>query len=324
MLLTKYIFAIVTTFLALTSFKALADDYPNRTVKVIVPFAAGGGADIVARAVFQKVSAQLGQPFVIENKGSAGGIIGSDLVAKALPDGYTLLLGQTGPNAINPALFPKIPYDPIKDFSPIIQLTSYPYVLAVNLNLPENNLVELVAFAKTHPGAITFSTAGNGSSAQLAAELFMKASKIQMTHVPYKGAGPALMDAVAGVVSMTFGDAGSSTPMVLDNRIRAIAVTSKNRSRLLPDVPSIAESGYPGFEAVAWHGILAPAKIPPAIIKKLNLEIAKALKDPEIRTRFSKDGLEIVGGSPEDFSIYIKTEVDKWGKVVRESNIKID
>jgi hypothetical protein len=324
MLLTKYIFAIVTTFLALTSFKALADDYPNRPVKVIVPFAAGGGADIVARAVFQKVSAQLGQPFVIENKGSAGGIIGSDLVAKALPDGYTLLLGQTGPNAINPALFPKIPYDPIKDFSPIIQLTSYPYVLAVNLNLPEKNLVELVAFAKTHPGAITFSTAGNGSSAQLAAELFMKASKIQMTHVPYKGAGPALMDAVAGVVSMTFGDAGSSTPMVLDNRIRAIAVTSKNRSRLLPDVPSIAESGYPGFEAVAWHGILAPAKTPPAIIKKLNLEIVKVLKDPEIRTRFSKDGLEIVGGSPEDFSIYIKTEVDKWGKVVRESNIKID
>ena len=234
------------------------------------------------------------------------------------------MLGQTGPNAINPALFTKIPYDPIKDFSPIIQLTSYPYVLAVNLNLPEKNLAELVAFAKTHPGVITFSTAGNGSSAQLAAELFMKASKTQMTHVPYKGAGPALMDAVAGVVSMTFGDAGSSTPMVLDNRIRAIAVTSKNRSRLLPEVPSVAESGYPGFEAVAWHGILAPAKTPPAIIKKLNQEIAKVLKDPEIRARFSKDGLEIVGGSPEDFSIYIKAEVDKWGKVVRESNIKID
>ena len=324
MQLSKYIVAIITIFLALASYNTLADDYPSRPVKVIVPFAAGGGADIVARAVFQKVSTQLGQPFIIENKGSAGGIIGSDSVAKAPPDGYTLLLGQTGPNAINPALFTKIPYDPIKDFSPIIQLTSYPYVLAVNLNLPEKNLVELVAFAKTHPGAITFSTAGNGSSAQLAAELFMKASKIQMTHVPYKGAGPALMDAVAGVVSMTFGDAGSSTPMVLDNRIRAIAVTSKNRSRLLPDVPSIAESGYPGFEAVAWHGILAPAKTPPAIIKKLNQEIAKALKNPEIRTRFSKDGLEIVGGSPEDFTIYIKAEVDKWGKVVRESNIKLD
>ena len=324
MQLSKYIVTIITTFLALASYNALADDYPNRPVKVIVPFAAGGGADIVARAVFQKVSTQLGQPFIIDNKGSAGGIIGSDSVAKAPPDGYTLLLGQTGPNAINPALFTKIPYDPIKDFSPIIQLTSYPYVLAVNLNLPEKNLAELVAFAKTHPGIITFSTAGNGSSAQLAAELFMKASKIQMTHVPYKGAGPALMDAVAGVVSMTFGDAGSSTPMVLDNRIRAIAVTSKNRSRLLPAVPSVAESGYPGFEAVAWHGILAPAKTPPAIIKKLNQEIAKVLKDPEIRARFSKDGLEIVGGSPEDFSIYIKAEVDKWGKVVRESNIKID
>ena len=191
MQLSKYIVIIITTFLALVSYNTLADDYPNRPVKVIVPFAAGGGADIVARAVFQKVSAQLGQPFIIENKGSAGGIIGSDSVAKAPPDGYTLLLGQTGPNAINPALFTKIPYDPIKDFSPIIQLTSYPYVLAVNLNLPEKNLAELVAFAKTHPGVITFSTAGNGSSAQLAAELFMKASKTQMTHVPYKGAGPA-------------------------------------------------------------------------------------------------------------------------------------
>jgi len=324
MQLSKYISPVIAIFLAIFSQSGLADDYPNRPVKVVVPFAAGGGADIVARAIFQKVSAQMGQPFVIENKGSAGGILGSDSVAKAAPDGYTLLLGQTGPNAINPALFAKIPYDPVKDFAPIIQLTSYPYVLAVNLNLPEKNLAELVAYAKAHPGAITFSTAGNGSSAQLAAELFMKASKIQMTHVPYKGAGPALMDAVSGVVSMTFGDAGSSTPMVLDNRIRAVAVTSKNRSLLLPGVPTIAESGYPGFEAVAWHGVLAPAKTPPEIIKKLNQEIAKALKDPEIRNRFSRDGLEIVGGSPEDFSNYIKAEVGKWGKVVRESNIKLD
>jgi tripartite-type tricarboxylate transporter receptor subunit TctC len=324
MLFPKYISTIIVTFLFILSGSVLADAYPNRPVKVIVPFAAGGGADIVARAVFQKVSAQIGQPFVIENKGSAGGIMGSDTVAKAAPDGYTLLLGQTGPNAINPALFTKIPYDPIKDFAPIIQLTSYPYVLAVNPNLPEKNLAELVAYAKAHPGAITFSTAGNGSSAHLAAELFMKASKIQMTHVPYKGAGPALMDAIAGVVSMTFGDAGSTTPMVLDNRIRAITVTSKNRSPLLPGIPSIAESGYPGFDAVAWHGVLAPAKTPPEIIKKLNQEIAKALKDPEMRNRFSKDGLEIIGGSPEDFSIYIKAEVGKWGKVVRESNIKLD
>jgi tripartite-type tricarboxylate transporter receptor subunit TctC len=324
MLFPKYISPIIVTFLFILSGSVLADAYPNRPVKVIVPFAAGGGADIVARAVFQKVSAQIGQPFVIENKGSAGGIMGSDTVAKAAPDGYTLLLGQTGPNAINPALFTKIPYDPIKDFAPIIQLTSYPYVLAVNPNLPEKNLAELVAYAKAHPGAITFSTAGNGSSAHLAAELFMKASKIQMTHVPYKGAGPALMDAIAGVVSMTFGDAGSTTPMVLDNRIRAITVTSKNRSPLLPGIPSIAESGYPGFDAVAWHGVLAPAKTPPEIIKKLNQEIAKALKDPEMRNRFSKDGLEIIGGSPEDFSIYIKAEVGKWGKVVRESNIKLD
>lgn len=303
---------------------AHADDYPSRPVRVVVPFAAGGGADIVARLVFQKLSTQLGQPFVIDNKGSAGGIVGSDVVAKATPDGYTLLLGQTGPNAINPSLFPKISYDPVKDFAPIIQLTSYPYVIGVNLNFPVKTLQDVVSQAKAKPGSLSFSTAGNGSSAQLAAELFMKSSGTQLTHIPYKGAGPALMDAIAGVVTMTFGDAGSSTPMVLEGRIRAVAVTGKSRSKLLPDVPTVAECGYPGYEALAWHGVLAPAKTPISVINKLNAEIAKVLKDPEIQTKLTKDGLELIGGTPDEFSAYIKSEVGKWSKIVVERKITIE
>jgi tripartite-type tricarboxylate transporter receptor subunit TctC len=298
--------------------------YPDRPVKVIIPFAAGGGADIVGRLVFQKLSTRLGQSFVIENRGSAGGIIGADMVAKAAPDGYTLLLGQTGPNAINPALFSKMPYDPIKDFSPIIQLTSYPYVVVVNPNVPVKNLQELIALSKAKPGSLSFGTAGTGSSAQLAAELFMQVTNISMTHIPYKGAGPALMDTMAGVVSLTFGDAASATPLVTSNSLRAIAVTSKRRSALLPQVPTVIESGYPGFEAVAWHAVLAPAKTPPEIIQKLNSEIAIVLSDPELQKRLSQDGIEIIGNSAEDFSTYIKNEVAKWAKVVRDANIKLD
>lgn len=320
----KSIMLIVATGLFLIHSTMSLAAYPDRPVKVIIPFAAGGGADIVGRLVFQKLSTRLGQSFVIENRGSAGGIIGADMVAKAAPDGYTLLLGQTGPNAINPALFSKMPYDPIKDFSPIIQLTSYPYVVVVNPNVPVKNLQELIALSKAKPGSLSFGTAGTGSSAQLAAELFMQVTNISMTHIPYKGAGPALMDTMAGVVSLTFGDAASATPLVTSNSLRAIAVTSKRRSALLPQVPTVIESGYPGFEAVAWHAVLAPAKTPPEIIQKLNSEIAIVLSDPELQKRLSQDGIEIIGNSAEDFSTYIKNEVAKWAKVVRDANIKLD
>jgi len=323
-MIRKSIMLIVATGLFLMNSTMSLAAYPDRPVKVVIPFAAGGGADIVGRLVFQKLSTRLGQSFVIENRGSAGGIIGADMVAKAAPDGYTLLLGQTGPNAINPALFSKMPYDSIKDFSPIIQLTSYPYVIVVNPNVPVKNLQELIALSKAKPGSLSFGTAGTGSSAQLAAELFMQATNITMTHIPYKGAGPALMDTMAGVVSLTFGDAASATPLVTSNSLRAIAVTSKRRSALLPQVPTVIESGYPGFEAVAWHAVLAPAKTPPEIIQKLNSEIAIVLSDPELQKRLSQDGIEIIGSSAEDFSIYIKNEVAKWAKVVRDANIKLD
>jgi tripartite-type tricarboxylate transporter receptor subunit TctC len=300
------------------------EDYPNKPVKVIVPFAPGGGADVVARLVFTKLSARLGHPFVIDNRGGAGGIVGTDAVAKARPDGYTLLLGQTGPNAINPALFAKIPYDPIADFAPVVQLTSYPYVIVVHPSVPVKNLRELIAMSKEKPGILNYGTAGTGSSAQLAAELFQRVTGIKLTHVPYKGAGPALADTVANVVAMTFGDMASATPLVLSGRLRAIALTGTRRSPLLPDVPTVAESGYPGFEAAAWHGVYAPANTPPEIVAKLNRELAHILAEPEVRERLRKDGIDTVGASPAAFAEYTRAEIRKWGTTVKDANIKLE
>ncbi len=309
----------------LLALPALAQsDYPAKPVKVIVAFAPGGGADVVARLVFGKLATRLGQPFVVDNRGGAGGISGTDAAAKAAPDGYTLLLGQTGPNAINPSLFAKIPYDPIADFSPVIQLTSYPYVIVVHPSVPVKTLAELITLSKEKPGLLNYGTAGVGSSAQLAAELFMRATGAKFTHVPYKGAGPALADTVANVVAMTFGDAASSTPLVLSGRLRAVAVTGTRRSALLPDVPTVAESGYPSFEAAAWHGVYAPAKTPPEIIAVLNRELAAILAEPDVSQRLRKDGIDPIGASAAAFAEYTRAEIRKWGTIVKEANIRLD
>lgn len=298
--------------------------YPVKPVKVVVPFAPGGGADVVARLVFARVSAKLGQSFVIENRGGAGGIVGTDAVAKAPADGYTLLLGQTGPNALNPSLFAKIPYDPVADFAPVVQLTAYPYVIVVHPSVPANNFAELLALAKAKPGQLTFGTAGTGSSAQLAAELFMRTTGTSLTHVPYKGAGPALADTVAGVLTMTFGDMASSTPLITGGRLRGLAVTGPKRTVLLPNVPTVSESGFPGFEALAWHGVYAPAGTPQEIVDKLNKEIAAVLAEPEVRERLLKDGIEPVGASPAAFAAYTREEIRKWGAIVRAANIRLE
>lgn len=301
-----------------------AEGYPSRPVKVVVPFAAGGGADVVARLIFGRLSARLGQSFVIENRGGAGGIVGTDAVAKAPPDGYTLLLGQTGPNALNPSLFARIPYDPVADFAPVVQLTAYPYVIVVHPSVPAKTLAELVAMAKAEPGKVNFGTAGTGSSAQLAAELFMRTTGTKMTHVPYKGAGPALADTVAGVIALTFGDMASSTPLVTAGRLRALAVTGTRRTFLLPQVPTVIESGYPGFEALAWHGVYAPAKTPPEIVDKLNREIASVLAEPEVKDKLLKDGIEPIGASPAAYAAYTREEIRKWGAIVREAGIRLE
>jgi tripartite-type tricarboxylate transporter receptor subunit TctC len=245
-------------------------------------------------------------------------------VAKADPDGYTLLLGQSGPNAINPSVYSKLPYDARKDFAPITQLTRYPYVVAVKKQLPVNNLKELIALAKRQPGTLTVSTAGQGSSSHLAIELFMRQAGISINPVPYKGAGPALLDVVAGTVDMTFGDAASASKQAQAKNVKALAVTGAKRSPLIPDVPTVAEAGVPGYEASAWHGVLAPRGTPEPIIRTLQESIAKVLADPALKARLAEDGIETVGSSPEDFSRALLAEIDKWHTVVVEANIKLE
>ncbi|WP_233236607.1 tripartite tricarboxylate transporter substrate binding protein [Bordetella sp. LUAb4] len=298
--------------------------YPDRPVRVIVPFAAGGGADIVARLVFKGVSEQLGKAFIIDNRGGAGGIIGTDAVAKADADGYTLLLGQSGPNAINPSVYSKLPYDARKDFAPVTQLTRYPYVIAARKTLPVDNLKELIALAKRQPGTLTVSTAGQGSSAHLAIELFMRQAGISINAVPYKGAGPALLDVVGGVVDLTFGDAASASKQAQAKNVKALAVTGAKRSPLIPDVPTVAEAGVPGYEASAWHAVLAPRGTPEAIVHTLQEAIAKVLADPALKARLAEDGIETVGSSPEEFNRALQAEIEKWHQVVVEANIKLE
>lgn len=299
------------------------ETYPAKPVNVIVPFAPGGGADVMARLIFSKVSKALGQSFVVENKPGAGGLLGADIVAKSKPDGYTLLLGQTGPNAINPALFKDLPYDPIKDFAPVIQLTSYPYVIIAHPSIPAKTLQELIEQSRAQPGRYTFGTAGLGSSAQLAGEMLMRETGIKMVHVPFKGAGPALLNTISHVVDVTFGDMASATPQVNAGKVRALAVTGPKRVPLLPDVPTVAELGYPGFDAQAWHGVYAPANTPDAIIDKLNRAIAVVLKEPEVIKRLQGDGIEPIGESPQAFAEYTAKEVKKWGDIVRDANITL-
>jgi len=298
--------------------------YPERPVRVVVAFAAGGGADIVARLVFQRVAEKLGQPFVVENRGGAGGIIGTDAVAKAAPDGYTLLLGQSGPNAINPSVYQKLPYDARKDFRPITQLTSYSYVVAAKPALPVASMQEMLALAKQEPGKLSLSTAGTGSSAHLAVELLMRQAGVRFNVVPYKGAGPALMDTVTGVVDLTFGDAASASSQAHAGAVKALAVTGARRSPLLPDVPTVSEAGVPGYEASAWHAVLAPAGTPDEVVRTLHAAIVEVLAEPEVKARLERDGIEAIGSTPEAFADALDKEISKWQEVVQAAGIRLD
>ncbi|MBV9834114.1 MAG: tripartite tricarboxylate transporter substrate binding protein [Alphaproteobacteria bacterium] len=303
---------------------AWAQDYPTRPIKLVVPYAPGGGADAVARIVAKRASESLGQPIVIENRGGAGSILGTDMVAKAAPDGYTLLLGQSGPISINPAVYKSLPYDPVKDFVPITMTTAYPYILVIHPDTPAKTLQEFVALAKGKPGAMNYGTTGVGAANHLVAELFNSKAGLKMTHIPYRGTALAVGDLVAGQLSMVFGDPISVLPHIRSGKLRALAVTSLDRSSVAPDVPTVAESGYAGFEALAWHGILAPTGTPPAIIKKLNEHIVKALADAETSKLLTNQAMQTVGNTPEAFAAFIQKDIAIWKAVAASANVTVE
>ena len=305
-------------------YPALAETWPTRPIRFIVPFAPGGGGDVVGRIIGQRMSDQLGKPLVIDNRAGGGGTLGCELAAKAAPDGYTLLLGNVGPIAVGPALYPKLAYDPVRDFAPVTMIASFPNLLVANPGLPFKTVPELVAYAKSRPGTLNFASAGAGTSTHLAGELFKSVAGIDVVHVPYKGGAAAMTDIIAGQVAYYFGTMPSSMPLAKAGKLRALAVTSLTRSPAAPEVPTIAESGYPKFETAAWYGLMFPAGTPREIIAKMNSAMLVVLALPDIRERLVHEGSEPMGSTPTQFGAYIKAEIAKWSAVVKAANLKAD
>jgi tripartite-type tricarboxylate transporter receptor subunit TctC len=303
---------------------ASAQSYPNRTIRLVVPFPAAGTTDILARAAAQKLTEAFGQSVVVDNRPGAAGNIGSDLVAKSAPDGYTLLMGTVGTHAINSSLYSKMPYDHVKDFVPVVLVAGVPNVLVVNPALPVNSVADLIKLAKDKPGQINFASSGSGTSIHLSGELFKTMAGVDITHVPYKGSSPALVDLIGGQVQIMFDNLPSALPQIKAGKLRAIAVTSLKRAPVLPDVPTISESGLPGFEASSWFGVLAPAGTPAPIVARINAEVNKWLQSADARERLLSQGAEAAGGSPEQFANHIRAESEKWAKVVKASGAKVD
>ena len=314
--------ALFAASIAATTTNGNAQAYPVKPIRFIVPFSAGGGADIVARAIAQKLGDALAQQVVIDNRTGAAAIIGTELAAKSAPDGYTLILGQTGPNSINPGLYEKLPYDVLRDFAPITLATTYPYVLVVHPSIPTKTVTELIALAKARPNELSFASAGNGAANHLAAELFKSMASIQMVHVPYKASAPALIDVLGGHVSMMFDPIITAMPQAKLGKLRALGVTSLKRTAVAGDLPTFAETGLPGFEAIGWHGILVPAGTPREIVMRLNSEIVGVLRAPDIRTRFAEQGAEPVGNTPEQFLEFLKSDLTKWAKVIKAAGVR--
>jgi tripartite-type tricarboxylate transporter receptor subunit TctC len=293
--------------------------YPSRPIRFIVPNGAGGTTDLVARAVGPRLAEQLGQQVVIDNRPGSGGIVGTEIVARATPDGHTLLMGTIGNIAISPALYRKLAYDSLRDFAPVTQLASAAYMLLVQPALPVRSVQDLAAMAKAKPGALNFGSAGSGTGSHLAAELFKSVAGIDIMHVPYKGGAPALTDLIAGQIQLFFNGIPSSMPHVRGARLRALAVTTSMRSSVAPDLPTMAEAGFPGAEATSWTGILVPAGTPAPVTGKLNAAFVKSLHYPEVVARLTADGATPVGNSAAEFGAYIKREIVKWGSVVKAS-----
>jgi tripartite-type tricarboxylate transporter receptor subunit TctC len=297
--------------------------YPARPVRFIVPSAAGGGTDIIARAISLKLAESLGQQFVVDNRPGAGQMIGIELAAKAPPDGHTILMAAST-LAINPVMYKKVPYDALRDFAPITQAASLPNVLVVHPSLPVKSIAELIAYAKQRPGQLNFASAGIGTSPQMSIELLKSMAGIDMVHIPYKGTAPGVVDLLAGQVKVMAPNLLTALPHIKSGKLRALAVTSSKRSQALPEVPTVAEAGLPGYDSTQWYGVLAPAGTPREIVTRLHDAIARALRDAEVGKRLAADGAEAVGSSPEEFAGFIKSESEKWARVATAAGIKAE
>ncbi len=303
---------------------AMAQTYPAKPIRFIVPFPPGGGNDLIARELAAYITEPLGQTVVVENRPGASTIIGTEAAAKAPPDGYTIFMGNNSTLTINPNLYRKLPYDAVKDFAPVSLLASAPFVLLVHPSLPAHSMKELIALARARPGQLNFGSAGLGITTHLAGEMLKLMARIDIVHIPYKGAGPALTDLMGGQIELGFNNMLSALPHVRSGRLRALAVTSKARSRVLPQLPTIAESGLPDYEAGAWYAVLAPARTPAPVIARLHGEFVKALQQPKVQERMAGDGASIAGSTPEALARIIETDIARWGKVIKQTGLTLD
>ena len=301
-----------------------ADEFPSQPIKIVVPYAAGGGTDILARLIGQEISASMGQPVIVDNRPGGSTFIGSDAVARARPDGYTLLASAASTFAINPSLYKNLPYDPVGSFSPITLVARFPLLLVVSKDFPARTVQEFIAYTKARPGELNFGSAGIGSTHHLAMELFKQRAGLDMVHVPYRGAGPAVQDLMAGRIPVMFLDVTVATSPLQSGMIRALGIATSERFSELPDVPTISEAGVAGFEASAWNGVVAPAGTPPPVVERLNAEIGKALQGDAFKTKLHAMGIEPAHMSSSEFAAYIKSEIQKWGDVIRKGNITVN
>jgi tripartite-type tricarboxylate transporter receptor subunit TctC len=304
--------------------QAAAQDYPTRPIRYIVPFAPGGPTDIMSRAVAEKVASAWGQPVVVDNRSGAGGNLGTEAVAHAAPDGYTVMIGHVGTHAINVSLYQKVGYDPVKDFQPISLIATLPFVLVVNAGFPPRSVKELLALAKAKPGTINFASAGSGGPTHLAGEMFRSAANIDIVHIPYKGNAAALTELAGGQVQMMFSNMLTAMPHVRTGRLRALAVSTAKRSPQAPDLPTVAESGVAGFDVTPWYGVLAPAGLPAPLVAKWNREIVRIVLLPDMKEKFVAQGIDLTSSTPAEFSALIRSEIPKWRKVVKETGAKAD
>ena len=319
----RFLMGALAAACALATHLAEAQTYPGKTIRFIVPFAPGGGNDILGRVIAQKLNEAFNVPVVVDNRGGAGGTIGTDITAKAPPDGYTMLINNVS-LAVNVTLYPKLPYDTLKDLEPVTLVGRQPNILVVHPALPAKSVKELLALARARPQQLTYGSGGIGSSSHLAAELLKVTAKIDMVHVPYKGMGPALIDLIAGQTQLIMATMASALPFVRSGRVRALAVTPAKRSAVVPDVPTLAEAGVPGFEYSTWYGLVVPAGTPQPVVTRLHEALVRILAAPDVKEKFASQGVEPAANSPREFNDYLKAEVAKWGRVIKASGMRVN